>query len=284
MSWPEQHETARHEPDAFEAVRREPDPLRRARRALELQTVYQQRAVELSRLRRTAIEDAYRGGMSYQDIAAALGVTKGRITQIRSNAPPSERAFFGVGPVAVGVPLRHGADHRERTYVDAWDAATREHIGDMAAGLSLTVTGFTIEPTTEQPPAGDVVAICGPLSAALGAALLDRDPHLTMTEANGRWWIEERGTGKRHGSPWGDEPQLQGDLGYVARHREAGRVIVHIAGIHSFGSLGAAHYLAHHLAELFVEQGDEPFSLVVRCTFDGLTITGAELVLGPYRW
>lgn len=60
--------------DDFESVRRDPDPVRRGRRATDLLTIYQQRAAELARLRRAAIEEAHREqGMSYTEIAAALG-------------------------------------------------------------------------------------------------------------------------------------------------------------------------------------------------------------------
>ena len=59
---------------------------------------------------------------------------------------------------------------------------------------------------------------------------------------------------------------------------------VHIAGIHAIGSLGATHYLTIHLAELFRQTGDRPFSLVVQATYDGLTVTGTKLAGGPYLW
>ena len=38
-----------------------------------------------------------------------MGVTKVRITQIRTSAPARARAFFGVGPVSIGIPLRYGS-------------------------------------------------------------------------------------------------------------------------------------------------------------------------------
>lgn len=62
------------------------------------------------------------------------------------------------------------------------------------------------------------------------------------------------------------------------------RVVVHIAGIHAIGSLGAAHYLTSHLADLFAHTGPQPFSVVIRGWFDGLTISGSGLVAGPYPW
>ncbi|EQD44079.1 RNA polymerase, sigma-24 subunit, ECF subfamily [mine drainage metagenome] len=60
-------------------------------------------------MRREAIEiahDLY--GLSYTQVASELGLTKGRISQIRTSAPPAERAFFGVGPVTIIVPERIG--------------------------------------------------------------------------------------------------------------------------------------------------------------------------------
>jgi hypothetical protein len=247
--------------------------------------LYQQRATELARLRRAAIEEAHRaGGMTYTEIANALGITKGRITQIRGSAPPAERAFFGVGPVAVGVPLRSGADDRARTYIDAADLATLEATEALLAGLSLGTERFSIEPTTAAPPAGDAVVICGPKSAPVGAALLDQDPALGMVWDDERWWIVDNKTGERHGSPHNEAPVGSGDVAYLARHREADRVVVHIAGIHSPGSGGVLHYLAGHLAELHRQLGDVSFSLAIRCELDGLTVTDSAILAGPYTW
>jgi hypothetical protein len=84
--------------------------------------------------------------------------------------------------------------------------------------------------------------------------------------------------------PTDDDQAQEVDTAYVARHQIDGRVIVHIAGIHGIGSLGATHYLTTHLADLFRETGDQSFSLAVRASYDGLTITGSELAAGPYVW
>lgn len=271
--------------DDFDSVRRDPDPIRRGQRATTLLTIYQQRATELARLRKAAIEEAHhQRGMSYTEIAAELGITKGRITQIRSTAPGAERAFFGVGPVSVGVPYRYQTTDRERPLIAAEDAQTGEQLEQLLTALALTVTRYQIEPDRTEPPDGDTVVVCGPKSAPVGANLLDKDPALDMVEDDGRWWIEHRDTGERYGSPTDDSTPTSADTAYVARHIIDGRVIVHIAGIHGIGSLGATHYLTTHLAELFREAGDKPFSLAVRADYDGLTITGSELAAGPYVW
>lgn len=269
----------------FESVRRDPDPIRRGQRATELLTLYQQRATELARLRKAAIEEAHRDrGMSYTEIAAALGITKGRITQIRGSAPAPERAFFGVGPVAIGVPYRYQTTDRERPLIAAEDAETGNQLETLINGLALTTTRFQIEPDRAERPAGDAVVVCGPKSAPIGAELLDEDPVLTMVKDEGRWWIENRVDGSRTGSPSDDESPASADVAYVARHVVDGRVIVHIAGIHGIGSVGATHYLTAHLAEVFQQSGEQSASLVIRASYDGLTITDSELVAGPYPW
>lgn len=272
-------------PEDFDAVRRDPDPIRRGKRATALLTLYQQRATELARLRKSAIEEAHRElGMSYTEIAAGLGITKGRITQIRSTAPAAERAFFGVGPVSIGVPYRYQVTDRERPLIAAEDAETGNQLESLLSALSLAVTRYQIEPDRTEPPTGDVIVVCGPKSAPLGADLLARDPILGMVEDDGRWWIEHRTDGTRVGSPSDESNPIAADVAYVARHVIDNRVIVHIAGIHSIGSLGATHYLTAHLAELFRDVGQQPMSLVVRARYDGLTITDSELAAGPYLW
>ncbi|GAA3016808.1 hypothetical protein [Actinokineospora globicatena] len=271
--------------DELDEVRDDRDPLRRVRRAAELSDVYRQRQHELARLRRVAIDEARAQGLSYTEIAAASGVSKGRITQIRNTAPPAERAFFGIGPVAVGVPLRSGEDDRKRTYIDAADANAQRTVESLLAELSLQPTAHSIMPDRTTPFEGDAVVICGPKSAPVGAALLARDPHLDMSKSNGRWWIVERETGTRHGSPRNDPTPTNSDLGYLARHLIDGRVVIHIAGITAHGSLGVIHYLAHNLPTLWPTTGDTQFSLTIRCDHtEDATITSSAAVIGPTPW
>lgn len=248
-------------------------------------SLYQQRAAELARLRREAIEQAHaERDMTYSEIANALGITKGRITQIRSGAPARERAFFGVGPVSVGVPQREGTDTRMRSYVDVTDLTTQAEAETLLGTLSLTAAPVTIAPDQQDPAGGDTVVICGPKSAPVGAALLDSDPALGMVRESDRWWIAVRETGERLGSPLGDSPPADADLGYLSRRHDGDRIVVHVAGIHSPGSLGVVHYLASNLASLYRTVGDRNFSLVVRCELDGPKVANSVLISGPHFW
>ncbi|MCX2733501.1 hypothetical protein OOZ19_24930 [Saccharopolyspora sp. NFXS83] len=71
--------------DDIEEVRQEHDPVRQATRATELINECRRRVTELAALRRSAIERAHRvNGMTYADVADSLGITKGRIAQIRN--------------------------------------------------------------------------------------------------------------------------------------------------------------------------------------------------------
>ncbi|WP_406267327.1 sigma-70 family RNA polymerase sigma factor [Nocardia sp. NBC_00881] len=269
--------------DDFDEVRNDPDPIRRGRRATDLITIYQQRAIELARLRKAAIEEAHhQQGMSYTDIAAQLGITKGRITQIRTTAPGPERAFFGVGPVSVGIPRRYGFEEgRERPYFDANDQAAQEQIEATLARLSLASTRIAIDPDREVPPSGDCVIICGPKSAPVARNLLNDDPDFDIERHDGGWWIIDTRTGRRYESPFRADAQTRIDIGYFRRREDRGRVIVHIAGITSIGSLGVARWIDKHVAELF-DPAANTASGVVECDFDAdFSVSDGRIILGP---
>nr|WP_042178980.1 hypothetical protein [Kibdelosporangium sp. MJ126-NF4]CEL13556.1 hypothetical protein [Kibdelosporangium sp. MJ126-NF4]CTQ99242.1 hypothetical protein [Kibdelosporangium sp. MJ126-NF4] len=269
----------------LDAVRREPDPVRQALRAMELQERYQQFAVEAARLRRLAIDRAQTElGLKDTQIAERLGISKGRMSQVRKSGPAKQRGWFGVGPVSVGVPYRYQTTDRERPLIAAEDAETAEQLVQLLASLAFATSRYQIEPDQADVPAGDTVFVCGPKSAPAAMSLLERDPALRMGADGGRWWIEEIASGQRHGSP-ADEAEPHGaDVAYVARHRVDARTIVHIAGIHGIGSLGATHYLVNNLPTIFGETGDEPCSFVVRATYDHLQIVDSDLLAGPFIW
>jgi transcriptional regulator with XRE-family HTH domain len=270
--------------DDFASVRRDPDPIRRGRRATELLTTYQQRATELARLRKAAIEEAHRErGMTYTEIATALGITKGRVTQIRSSAPGPERALFGVGPVAIGVPYRYQTTDRERPLIAAEDARSGEQVEQLLEGLGFAWSRFQIAPETDTLPESDAVVICGPKSSPLAEQLLDADPVLQFVQTKDGWHLQSLATGNRHHSP-SDRGDTTADLAYVARHRRGEHSVLHIAGIHAIGSLAAVHYLSRNLDALFRGTGDAEFSLIVRGDYEDLTIADSELVAGPYLW
>jgi hypothetical protein len=270
--------------DEFEQVRQEADPLIRARRATELVALYQQRSIELARLRRTAIEEAVlKRGITYTAAAHAAGISKGRVSQLRRSGPPTARVLFGVGPIIVAVPTRAMPD-RTLPVISAEDSIAAEHMSNLLRSYGFTVTQFRIPTDGQWQPTGDVVAICGPKSSSVTAAALTTDPLLNFTSnATGQWTITDRETGTVWESPLDSNPAESADVAYVGRIRTGSANVFLIAGVHAIGSVGAiAHLSAPGVAEsLYETVGEDPFSAVVRSTFDGEAITSTEYAVLP---
>ncbi len=72
-----------------------PDPVVRAKEAAGLLDRYQAVVNELSRIRRESVEEMIAAGMSHAQIAEALGVSRGRISQL-TKAGPARNAHSGV--------------------------------------------------------------------------------------------------------------------------------------------------------------------------------------------
>lgn len=263
----------------FEQVRSEPDPIRRGRRATELITLYQQRAAELARLRKEAIEEAHRKGLNYTEIAELLGVTKGRISQIKSGAPPAERAFFGIGPVTVGIPQRDiGPD--DNNGFGASDRAARQLVEKVLARLSLASSRFDIHPDADDVPAGDTVVICDPDAAPVAQELLTADEAVSLEQVDGEWCLVDKATGQRYTGP--AEAGSGADIGFIGRREEDGRVIVQIAGVTSVGSNGVAHWLENNVSRLY-EPSSRSTSAIIRCDYDtDGSIIESRAVAGPF--
>ena len=270
--------------EKFDAVREERDPLRQAQQAGELITLYQQRSVELARLRKEAINRLLRDqGLSSTEIARKLGLSKGRVTQIRQTAPPPERGFFGVGPVTVAVPLRP-VEGRALPVIASEDARARDALRDfLEKRLSFVVETFGIPTNGEWEPPGDAVAICGPKSSAVTARAIESDPVLDFSpDGTGRWVIRHRETGETYASPMDDAASPSwSDVAYLARLRLDGRSLLTIAGVHALGSVGAVDYLIRNLADLSATVGSRNFSMVIASSHDNDDVLTAEAALPP---
>lgn len=265
-------------------MRAERDPLVRARRATELIALYQQRSVELARLRRVAIEEAVQTqGLTYTAAGAAAGVSKGRVSQLRKGAPAAERILFGVGPITVAVPTRAMPD-RSLPVISAEDSIAAEHMSELLRSYGFTVEQFRIPTDGQWTPRGDVVVICGPKSSSVTANALRADPRLSFTQSDdGRWKITDRTAGTVYASPMDDNSPQDSDIAYVGRVHLDGASILLIAGVHAIGSVGAIQHLSAPavLRNLHADMGERPFSCVIRSTFDGEAITGTEYAVPP---
>lgn len=223
------------------------------------------------------------GGMSYTEVAKALGITKGRVTQIRSSAPSAARALFGIGPVTVVLPYRLQVTDRERPLLASEDVAAGELAKQLLESFGFTTRSAQVGPDDTELPAGDLFVICGPKSSPAVAGLLDTDPRLTIEHDEDGWFIKDRQTQEQHRSPM-DTSGANADVAYVARRSMGNRTITHVAGLHAIGSLGALTHLTVAAAELFSATGPSDFSLMVESSHDDLAITRAAALSAPLRW
>ncbi len=269
--------------DPFDLVRNERDPLRQARQAGELITTYQQRSAELARIRKEAINRlAQERSLTFTEVARLLDLSKGRITQIRQNAPARERVFFGVGPVTVAVPERE-MPGRPLPMVATEDLRARNLLSAFLEQMSFVVVEYGIPPSGLWKPHGDVVAICGPKSSPVTAEAIESDPVLSFSpDSQGRWAIRDRRTGTTYQSPMdGQDPDHTRDMAYFGRLALGDERPIIIAGVHALGSVGAVHYLINHFEELYAQVGTKRFSMVIESVHSKDTVVSSKAVVTP---
>ena len=247
-----------------------PDPVERAKRAGDLLTRYQTVVTELSRIRREAVEELRAMGMTQAEMAAALGMTRGRISQLVTTGPPPERAFLGMATVIVAFGGKVEAGKATPGSVVAQeDLNAYEQIRDLANSVKLDTTYEVI------PPPGAVrlnrdnlVVICGPRLSPLIGQVLESDPNLGFSTDEDGWHLLDRKAGRTYRSPM--DTGASGDVGYLGRlPRPDGRgTFLYIAGIHAIGAGGIVHYLHQEMAELYREVRTKRFSTLIACGFD----------------
>ena len=270
----------------LEEIKAIDDPAARAKRASELLTAHQGYVNQLASIRREAIAELRAAGLSYAQVGEALGVSRGRIAQLRGPALDIEQEFFGGKVVAITTPLRTSGVERPVIAHEDFAAAT---------SLARFLETFDIETTMAQvSPAGDIdfsppalVAICGPKSSPVIRSLIAADPVYDFSPDNhGQWRILDRRSGTAFASPIDEATPGTADVAYVARlHRPNGRRFLVIAGVHAIGSLGAVHFLTRtaNLHELHRRVADHPFSMIVSATFNRspMQITSSEYAAEP---
>ncbi len=252
-----------------EAIEKIESAIEQASAAAELIVELQQIEVELSRLRKLAVERAVEEGINYSEVARRLGLSRGRISQLRKKGPVEERVFFGYGPVGVGIPLRK-SDERDLPVLASEDVESRKQLSAFLESLSFQVLSEEIDPVEEWEPSGrDAVVICGPKSSLSIAEILASDPVISFVEQADGWVLESTVDNETFSSGMDLDRADPSDIGYLGRLPTVeGRTVLVIAGIHALGSAGVVHYLENNLAQLYAEVGVQQFSMVIRSKFD----------------
>ncbi|MFV8133155.1 sigma-70 family RNA polymerase sigma factor [Streptomyces syringium] len=265
------------------------DPLQRAKEAHALAGRMADFGSEAQIVRNEAMNESLRvGALNATQLAAELGISKGRVSQLAKGAPP-ERVFLGTGKVTVALAekLEDGKGKAKQGPVIATeDFQTYEHLRELADDVGLE-TGYE-----RIPPGGNVrlnrnnlVVICGPRLSPLIEQILESDPHLAFTKDDQGWHLVDRNTGEVYRSPM--DHSEDGDVAYFGRlPRPDGKgTFLYIAGIHAMGSGGVVHWLKSELANAHKELKAKRFSTLIASRFnpETLEITKSERVTPFYR-
>lgn len=272
------------EPDV-RALREVADPEQRALAATALLSRYQDAETELHRIRAEAVEELIAAGRTHAEIAALLGVTRGRIGQIKRGSPAPERLFLGDGLLTIVLGQKR-EEGKGRPVVAQETTIAARRLATLAADHKLE--------STEQyvPPPGlvelnrdNLVILAGPRLFPLVGQILDGDPNLRFHKDGGGWYVRDHAADTEYRAPRDTgTPRDVGYLGRLPRPDGRGTFLV-CAGIHATGTQGVVAYLETHLPELYREVKLKRFSTLVECEYDPetLTVTSARPLSPVYR-
>jgi len=226
---------------------------------------------EASRMRREAIEELLRDGMSQAEISRSLGLSRGRISQLLAAGPPSERLFWGDDDITVAIGGKVEAGKAQPGRVVALeDFDTYTELCKLLQGLQLDARHEVIPPSgMVQLNRPNLVVICGPRLSPLLAQVIEADPCLGFAQDEHGWHLIDRQAGDVYRSPTPEHS----DVAYFGRlPRIDGRgTFLYMAGIHAPGPAGVIHYLSRELSDLYREVGTRRFSTLIESRFDPAT-------------
>lgn len=258
--------------DEVAAVRAIPDPLQRAQQAGQLLAEFSSASADLGAIRREAMETLTADGMTPAGLADALGVSRARVSQLMRSGPPPERALLAPdpGPVTVVVAGKVESDRPDpQPVVASDDLAAWETLADLARTLHLDISYEVLAPGEYlRLNRSNLVVMVGPRLAPNIREVLESDDCLSFARDERGWHLRDHVAGAVHRSPMDHgEP---GDVAYLGRlPRPDGRgTILYLAGIHAAGEAGAAHWLAHHVADLYREVRTRRCSMLIGSTHD----------------
>jgi hypothetical protein len=264
------------------------DPKERAKAVSQLIDDLQSTVTELSRVRRETLDELLAEGMTQNQIAELLGMSRSRVSQLLSSGVRPERAFLGTGRLTVAIGGKQEANrHDPGDVVSVESFAAFELLAEAARAVGLEA-GYEVVP-----PPGHVhlnrpnlIVMTNPRLLPFLAQVMEADPHLRYLVDDKGWYIRDESEHTDYRSPR-DNGELA-DYGYVGRlPRPDGKgTFLYLAGTHAQGTLGAAHYVATNLGELYKDLKSRRFSTVVLCRYDSKDprkVVSTERVAPLYR-
>lgn len=271
----------------LQALAETTDPADRAKRASSLIDDHQARIGELSRIRREALDEMVSQGLTQTQIADLIGMTRSRVGQLLSSGPRPERAFLGSGTLTVAVGGKHEAGKAKPGPVVSAEAfAAYQKLADVAQSYGLKSEYEVVPPPgMVQLNRTNLIVVCSPRLLPFVGQVLESDTNLGFREDEQGWYLVDHRTNETYRSPMDAGENC--DYAYIGRlpRPDARGSFLYLAGIHSVGTEGAAHFLESHLEELYREVKTRRFSLLISCQYNpkDRAITSTNQITPVYR-
>ncbi|WP_445184433.1 sigma factor-like helix-turn-helix DNA-binding protein [Pseudonocardia sp. Cha107L01] len=264
------------------------DPAARAEAAGEAIDQHQVLIAELSRVRREALEQMLSGGMTQTQIAARLDMSKGRVSQLLTAGLRPERAFYGTGSLTVAIGAKREANRADPSNVLSAEAfGAFELLSESARRTGLDASYEVVPmPGNVRLNRPNLIVLTNPRLLPFLSQIMEADPHIRYLDDEKGWYLEDLTTKQQYRSP--QDNGENADYGYVGRlPRPDGKgTFLYLAGTHAAGTLGAAHYVAENLSQLYKDLKTRRFSTIVRYEYeegDRLNRRGLSLATPVYR-
>lgn len=249
------------------------DAWTRMRRAGDLIVWHQERVTEYSRMRREAAEELMAQGTKQTEMAKYLGVTRARMSKLLASGPKPARALLGVGRLTISVGGKSDGGSRASNpsaVISAETSAAYHVLKDLAADYNLEVSELDIV----KPPGlidlarPNLIVMTSPRLLPLVGQSLLADHNLAFQHGARGWYLEEKRTGTTFRSPSDEgEPCDYAYLGRLPR-TDGNGTFLYLAGIHAMGTLGAAHYLADNIEDIYDQVKTKRWSTLIKCSYD----------------
>ncbi len=246
------------------------DATERARRTSQEFAAYQEFTGEFSRMRREALEELVARGLTQQQIADKIGMSRPRVSQLLASGPKPERAMLGTGALTVAI----GSKPEVQPKTTNPSAMISEESSRAYHALAEAATTYGLSTTQEvvRPPGivdmnrSNLIVIGSPRIVPVVSQVLAADGNLGFRGGAQGWYLTEGD--EIHRSPCDNGDPV--DYGYIGRlpRPDTKGTFLYLAGIHAMGTIGAAKFLTDNLADLYASVRNKRWSTLIQCEYD----------------
>lgn len=286
------------EDSRIERIRQIADPAERAREVGREQGRLSGLIDELAGVRREAIDEMMRSGLSQADVARELGVTRSRLNKLVTTGAGPERALLVPKPrsgalltIAV-VEKKDSERSRPSVLVTTQAAVTKLERVARDMGLETEVNTVSKAASYVDLNRDNLAVLVGPRISPLVAQAITADPVIKWRPIGDtdNWLLVDTREGVEYWSdfdekePATDEPRTcYAHIGRIRRPDGEGGFL-YLGGAHGPGTAGAVDYFIRNVGKIWEKAHRNLWSAVVKTTATarGEEILSAELVTDIY--